>query len=597
MVEKTLPVNMDVERAALGSLLRAESFNVKWSFDEFREVVAVESFFNPDHRKICAAIYSAIDDGDPIDPHSLFRRLPGEPEVGTWMQLLLKIADEICDPCNALHYGGRVAECWRRREAIRRADDLANRLCDPNFELSQIAEVGAELAAMAGPGGKKKARRASFRVASEVVVKPVNWLWRDRIPAGMLSIFTGLPDCGKSSVCIDMAARLSNGTGWPDRRYEPNPVGDTIYITGEDSVDRVLVPRLMAAGADLERVVFFDGVDTDKGDDCIRLDLDIPTIASMLDERPYTRLIVLDPLVSFLGRADSHKDSEIRQVLSPLAKMADERGVAIVAIIHFKKAGDVAAINKVSGSRGFTGAARTVWGFVRENAEHGHDISKMLHIKSNIGPRSKGLAFELGHKVEVFRDDQVEHPSDRYAPCIQWRDGEIEDDINDLLDQERTGQDRGERDDAADWLRECLADGRWPAKDIKRMASESGHSWATIRRAKDEVGARATRDGFGSSGIWYWEMPVVKDAHIDAHIDAQQEKVSAYGEGEHLWDSSEIEGVEGGRIGTIDAHPSIDAHLSVSEHLSDTVTTYDHSLSNGKQNGKHDLKSVEAFKR
>ena len=60
--------------------------------------------------------------------------------------------------------------------------------------------------------------RAVLVRASDVKPQCVKWFWRHRIPLRKTTSLSGLPDVGKSMVTVDLAARVSSGTPWPDRK-------------------------------------------------------------------------------------------------------------------------------------------------------------------------------------------------------------------------------------------------------------------------------------------------------------------------------------------------------------------------------------------
>src|SRR5829696_5151253 len=143
--------------------------------------------------------------------------------------------------------------------------------------------------------------------ASEVVTKPVEWLWDKRIPKAKLTMFDGDPDVGKSVVTMDLAARVSTGRTFPDGAE--CEAGNVLIVNVEDAKDDTIVPRLKAHGADLERIVIIDGMPN--GDGTTRL-LDLPDDVEALKaavEEYEATLLILDPVLTVLG-GDSNKDQE-----------------------------------------------------------------------------------------------------------------------------------------------------------------------------------------------------------------------------------------------------------------------------------------------
>src|SRR5690606_2492403 len=88
--------------------------------------------------------------------------------------------------------------------------------------------------------------------ADEIEHREIEWLWRDHIPLGALTILDGDPGLGKSSFTIDLAARVSTGRLMPDG--SKGCTGPVLMIASEDDPSRVVVPRLEAARADTSKV-------------------------------------------------------------------------------------------------------------------------------------------------------------------------------------------------------------------------------------------------------------------------------------------------------------------------------------------------------
>src|SRR5262249_5102708 len=150
-----------------------------------------------------------------------------------------------------------------------------------------------------------------------------------RIPLGRVTVVAGRPGCGKSFFATDVAARVTRGRGWPDGK--PCPDGSVLMLAAEDDLADTVRPRLDAAGADPARVVALQGVRGKDGHPRgVTLD-DIDVIASALATMPDCRLVIIDPIGSYLGAGtDAHRDNEVRAKLAPLAAFAREYGVAVL---------------------------------------------------------------------------------------------------------------------------------------------------------------------------------------------------------------------------------------------------------------------------
>lgn len=326
---------------------------------------------------------------------------------------------------------------------------------------------------------------------STITPTSVSWLWPGRIAEGKLTLVAGDPGLGKSFLTIDLASRVSTGTGWPDFPGRRIDAGDVVLLSAEDSPADTIVPRLMAAGADLNRVKLLKGVIRRKGDASLRdefdltADLDVLRRALSKCDRP--RLVIVDPVSAYLGRTDSHVNAEVRRALAPLGELAEELGVAIVAVSHLNKGSGGNAVYRVTGSLAFTAAARAVFVVTRDDLDH--DRRLLLPVKNNLGPDRDGLAYTLRATTTGL-------------PSLAWEAGPVTVSANDALGDARSRSGSAE-DDAAAFLREALQDGPLPANEIKAQADQAGHAWGgAVKRAKSAAGVESVREG----GQWIWRL-------------------------------------------------------------------------------------------
>lgn len=214
---------------------------------------------------------------------------------------------------------------------------------------------------------------------SDVVEEEVQWLWENRVAVGKLTLFIGDPCCGKSFVTLNMAARISKGLPLPGSNVS-TVKGDTIILSSEDGVADTIVKRYRLQGGELARV----HVVKCSGGKVFSIETDLPLLESALKQFPETRMIVVDPLNAYLGKADAYKEAEVRRVLTPLCDFAERNKIAIVGIQHLTKTNKGAAMYRGLGSIAFAAAARAVWAFCRDAEDE--DRRLMLEVKNNLGP-------------------------------------------------------------------------------------------------------------------------------------------------------------------------------------------------------------------
>ena len=357
------------------------------------------------------------------------------------------------------------------------------------------------------------------RRLSEVEPDELDWLGLERVPLGKLTLLAGDPGLGKSFLTLDMAARVSRGEPWPDDPATLQPVGSVILFSAEDDLADTIRPRLDKADADVSRIMAVEGVqwsDAEHDESGVRhfsLENDLPRLEELITENPGTRLVVIDPISAFCGRTDSHKNSEVRALLSPLAQLASKHSVAVVAVTHLSKSMNNKAVYRAMGSLAFAAAARAVWAVTK--AQNDPDRRLLLPVKMNLSPNETGLAYSIINGRVEWEPDPVQLTAeDAFAAEI-----------------ENVGNGKGqERREAAEFLREELANGPRPSKEIIGDAKERGISVKTLRRAYKDMSGKPQKNGM--TGGWEWGLPS-EDAHEDAEV-AHHSEVGIFGESGHL---------------------------------------------------------------
>jgi len=316
-------------------------------------------------------------------------------------------------------------------------------------------------------------QRASSVRAADVRPEVVEWLWPNLVPRGMPTVLGGFPGVGKSTILYDLAARVSRE-------------GQTVLaVTAEDHLAGVVRPRLEAAGADLDlvRIVTVP----------ITLPEDVEVLKELVREFE-AALLILDPLVAFIGDGiNTHRDHHVRRVLAPLADLAEETRAAVVVVIHTNKGVGSEPLMRISGSIGFTGAARSVLLAADDPQDESRRI--LAVVKSNLAEMPPPLAYQL---TGVLLDGGIS------TSKVEWLGEAPEVDIRELLIS-RDPEERGATEDAQDFLRELgLLETARPAGDVLRDAKTQGHTERTIQRARKRLRIPTWRDGFGRAGVWYW---------------------------------------------------------------------------------------------
>ena len=327
--------------------------------------------------------------------------------------------------------------------------------------------------------------------AADIVPEPVRWLWPGRIAIGNLTLIAGDPGLGKSTLTVRLAAHVTRGTPWPVDGA-PCPLASVLMVSAEDNYATTIRPRLDAAGADNSRVEIFDAVEVpDDGDHTLCLQTHQKSIALFLDEHPDVRLIIIDPISSFLGQVDSHKNTDVRGLLHPLGQLASKYRVAIVAVSHLNKGGVGAgsALYRVSGSLAFVAAARASFLVTKDKADP--DRRLVLPAKNNLGPDSGGVAYRI-----TLDSNEISR--------VEWEEQAVTLSADQALSP-GSGDD-GEFHDVSTWIREMLSGGPLPARQMQLEAENLGIHWRKAQRAMKAAGVESVREGFGRDARYIWRF-------------------------------------------------------------------------------------------
>lgn len=330
---------------------------------------------------------------------------------------------------------------------------------------------------------------------SSIAKGKLAWLWPGRFAKGCLSLVAGDPSLGKSTMTLDLAARVTRGEPWPDG--EKNEAGDVVLLSAEDDPVYTLRPRLEAAGADLTRVhlissVVEEVVENGKTRRVFNIGADAVEIERLLLRLPNPRLVIIDPISSYLGDADGHVNTEVRAALVPLMETLQRRRASGLLVTHLTK-GDTAAIYRVMGSLAFVAAARAVYLVMRDPEDPERRL--LLPAKNNLAPLGKGLAYTIGGPVG--------------SPKLAWEDDPVELTPDEVIALGKEGNKAAKKNKAVTWLAQALVGGMQKASVLEKRAEEElGISKDTLKRAKQELGVEAVRQGGAAGdGSWWWRLP------------------------------------------------------------------------------------------
>lgn len=369
---------------------------------------------------------------------------------------------------------------------------------------------------------------------STAEMKRIRFLWPGMLSFGRQNLFCGNPDHGKSLASIDVAARATTGANWPNAANNNGPV-EVLIIAAEDDLEDTIAPRLQAAGADLTKVHYVESVVHDipvtkRGKKAqvirqLRLDEDIKAMEATLKQNPAIRLIIIDPISSYLGRAKMMDEQSVRDVLNPLTDLAKRTGVCILSIMHLNKKIDLDAVNRVGGAMAFVGIPRLAWIFAKKPKEEEEILDEgegdlirppldntiyMMRLKGNIiRSDAAGLTFTTEAKPLKIEDgiDMV--------PYVEWG-GPTTKTLEDLSakkkhnEAQRTRQD-SKKEQVETWLLEYLADGekQYDGKGGIKEQAEQLHDakTGTVKAASYSLGIIKKSRMVDKVLRYFWSLP------------------------------------------------------------------------------------------
>lgn len=380
-------------------------------------------------------------------------------------------------------------------------------LFDAGFKRGHLAEL---VDATEEYKEEKWTRKADVVRMSEIEPEDVQWLWPGRIPQGMITLIVGDPDLGKSYMSLYCASTVSKGANWPDGTTCPQ--AQSLILNAEDALACTVRKRLQLLESDPEKIIAIRSMmerhENGKSIDHFNLVDDLPHLENVLKENPEVRLVIIDPLSAYFGKADTFKESTVRSILSPLAYLANRYNVAMVCIMHLNKGNSNKAMYRTQGSLAFPATARVVWLVSNDPEDPESKRRFLINMKFNIGDKPNSLAFEIIEGKFRFENEPAEITSSE-------------------LFAGKGGIEAPERNRAIEWLKEIFSEGRpIPSKEIFEMAKQEEFNKKTLQRARKEIGIKCYIECDDENNrVWYWRMPDNEQMSLADLQNAQQKSL------------------------------------------------------------------------
>jgi RecA-family ATPase len=366
-------------------------------------------------------------------------------------------------------------------------------------EARKLAQEAGHQFAAANGSAPAVTHRLVLTPASKITPRPVRWGWDDRLPASHVGLIAGREGIGKSLLLTWLTAEITRGTLPGVYSGTPRSV---FYCATEDSWQHTIVPRLIAAGADLDRVyrVEVEAVEASTGDGML-VELTMPRDCDLLGaevKQLEVALVALDPLMSAIDRkVDTYNDRDMRTVLEPLARLADRAGCMVVGLGHFNKSASDDPLNLITGSRAFTAVVRAVLAAARD-PEADDDSCVLSQVKNNLGK------LNLPNLTYAVREAIVETPEGDARVGRLHFTGESQRSVRDILADLGSASERTERAECAEWLRQKLSAGPQRSREVEQEAMQHGYSKRTYERARQLIRVKPEQLATGAKGRSEW---------------------------------------------------------------------------------------------
>ena len=329
--------------------------------------------------------------------------------------------------------------------------------------------------------------RVELTCAAEIPPQPINWLWNGWIAAGKFHILAGAPGTGKTTIALNLAATVSNGglgqgsCSWPGQSFAPK--GKVLIWSGEDGIEDTIVPRLIAADANMQNVHVIRGANENNRPRPFDFKRDLAHLSNQISQMGGVLVVFVDSIVEAVA-GDSNKNSEVRRALAPLVQLAERHNCAIVGISHVTKGSKRKdPLDRVAGSLAFGAVARVVMMTAKISADQSDDGPShcvLVRVKSNIGRDDGGFEYST-HAAEFVAGSRSIATS-----RIVW-DRPLQGSARDILNWAENDSETvaiSALDQAANFLRLLLANGPLAFSVIETQAQAAGISMASIKRAK-----------------------------------------------------------------------------------------------------------------
>jgi len=412
-LDKALPHDEQAEAALLGSIL----IDPRDALAEINAAVpglASRHFYKPLYRKMYAGIEALQEAAQHVDLVTLSGWLEDQGERDLAVDLASLMGLEFTS-VNAPSYAQRVYDLARQRAQIQTAYQMFQAAWSGNAdEYNDLADKTARLREDFIPPKQRKLKIRSLREIMQTEYPPIRMLVEKLIQQGVVTILAGKAKAGKSFLVLGAAFAIAeacqnafSSPGYHGLHCERSGV---LYMALEDTERRIK----NRAKKMREALPIPEGIDI-----CTqapRLDEGIiEQLEAYLDEHPDTRLIIIDTLTKILPPPGRDGVSYLQDYLNiqGLRDLAHRRDVAILPVMHCRKADGADIFDTIQTTMGTQGGAENLIVLQRRRGED----RAVLHATGNdIEDESLAMKWEkesctwsiLGDADEVAESENEE---------------------------------------------------------------------------------------------------------------------------------------------------------------------------------------------
>lgn len=451
----------------------------KWRFDYTRQLSGLNS------------LVLLPDNDEPGRAHmaNIASQMQGKVSEIIMLDLGLRFLD--------LKAGGDVSDWLNEGHSVEELLELVSR-CEPWAPDASVSPVdpprsddleqGRESDAPAQSSPPSPAESVMLRSAATIIPRAIDWLWPGWLSVGKLHLLAGAPGTAKTTIAMTWAAAISTGGLFPDGKRAQQ--GNVLIWSSEDDPRDTLIPRLIAAGADLNHVHIVESVSHSKtGKRTFDPAKDFPLLKAAVNQIGNVSFMVIDSVADAVA-GDAGKNNQVRRALSPVKDFAEEMAIAVLGITHFNKGTSGRAISRIIDSVAFVGLPRIVMVAFKKKGNG----SLIMRAKSNIGPDNGGYEFYT-YVEPLFGYDGIT------ANRVGWK-GYVEGSADEHLQEAESAfvEPESERERAEQFLLDELDDGmRKESAVISDKAKSLGISGNALFRAREALGIKSRRVG----KVWY----------------------------------------------------------------------------------------------